>query len=346
MPFCEQLSAEQQRRGKSSRTTRGNLDAKQLCVGKPGLEKALNEGLMWTVIHHSVGKAVPELLDLAQAALNARPKTDVTEIEVMLTLHEAAKAYIAKGENVDWQKCCAIAGRSKPPCASYIKAIADFCAKASGGADGQLLKEIAAFKNTFATAGVSLGGDFFRKVADMSWGGWQQFPHLRTAVVKANLASPLSKIEGGLCRLLSPSDANKLTSKVVSPKCVRAESLMSKAREALMSVPAKEIDDFVRVKVLGSLDCRCVYFILNKGKASLEAKEYKSFEEIGKAPEHVCVVCFKFSRRPTYKRYSACCFLWRWVATACLDVGCSRMHSCSSSNISSSSSSRSSSSSS
>jgi hypothetical protein len=255
----------------------GVLDAGHLATTRPGLAKALEQGLEWTVLHWRVAAAYPRLIDVGQAALNTKPSSDVSELEVLLTLREAAKLDIARGRPINWDRCRAEAARSQPKCASYMTALANFV---SLGAS-ELLEELSTFKGAFsASAGASLGPAFWEKAAQLKWPGITQYPLVRAAVVKANVAAPITKIEHGVCKLLPPSDVDKLLNKPFATSVRQSEGVLEQAR----AMCDKHLHDpSHRVKLLGQLDCRVIYFLLKKGKQSLEAREYTSLAQIGKA---------------------------------------------------------------
>ena len=68
-----------------------------------------------------------------------------------------------------------------------------------------MLKDLSDFRNVFATlcANSVLGGAYVEKVASLTLKhGLKPRPYLRSALIKANMASPLSKVDHGVCTLI------------------------------------------------------------------------------------------------------------------------------------------------
>ena len=108
----------------------------------------------------------------------------------------------------------------------------------------------------------------------MDWGPAMKCPRVLTACLEGNLAS--SKVSDGICKLLLPTHLDILTRKPNRSKVLEAEKLMEDARALCLKL---DVPDHVRVKQLGLLDIRCIYYICNKGKEA-EGREFKSIKDI------------------------------------------------------------------
>ena len=77
----------------------GYLDPEFLVSKHPQMESAIKRGLEWNVIASEVVEAFPDLIPLAQKALNTRGAGDVSEMEGLLTQFGAYEAMTARGED-------------------------------------------------------------------------------------------------------------------------------------------------------------------------------------------------------------------------------------------------------
>lgn len=219
----------------------GRLNAERLSIGRPAFADALSEGLKWLVYHWQAPWVWPDLVPMVQVALNTSARGAQSEVEVMLSLHQAAQECAKAGEEVDWVRLQAAACYSMPPCASYIEVVAGYVKANSGGDSGELLQDLSRFFKAFACnsdGGPSraLGSEFLSKLTSMNFGLGQRFPLLQNACIEANLAAPKSRVVDGVSKLILPSHLAVL----VAPnkrKCVEeAEAAMKHARELCRSL--------------------------------------------------------------------------------------------------------------
>ena len=98
------------------------------------------------------------------------------------------------------------------------------------------------------------------------------------AALCGNLVSPPSKMIDGVCRLIMASNLSSLLSKDNMPRTMEAENLMYKARKLCDVLP--DASEYSRIKCLGKLDVRTIYFLCKKKGAD---KEYASLPEIAEA---------------------------------------------------------------
>ena len=128
----------------------GRLDAKTLGDAHPGLEKALNSGLEWTVLHQDAIDRWPELATLGQKALNVRGAGDATEIEGLLTMQQCYAQACKDGfeSKAAWDMAVEDALRAQPFWASWAKSIAKLAQVCSG----ELLQEARDFKSVMVKA--------------------------------------------------------------------------------------------------------------------------------------------------------------------------------------------------
>ena len=102
----------------------GNLNMQKLGAGRDNFRDAVENGLVWTVLHWSCFIVWPsDLSDLLQRTLNIVPKGEVSEIEVMLWVQAQANKQIAANGEANWPQIQHQASLSLPSCATWISSI-------------------------------------------------------------------------------------------------------------------------------------------------------------------------------------------------------------------------------
>ena len=257
----------------------GRLDTDQICLRHPKLKEAVDHGLKWLVIHRDAPKVWTTLVTLIQSALNTEARGGQSEVEVMLSMNGMMESAVKANQKPDWKRITQAAAYSLPACTPWINVLADFV-KNSGGA-GELLMDLSAFqKASFQKAGESskrvLGSVFYHKIGLMNFGIGVKCPFVQTALVKANLASPINKVVDNLCQLIQPAHIASLTSKQNRAKSIEIDGIMSEARNLVNGL---SMEHEAKIRTLGQLDVRLVTHVLKLGKAS-EGHEYKNVGEI------------------------------------------------------------------
>ena len=182
----------------------GHLSYDNLTAGRPEFKEAVDNGMHWTVLHWGVPLAWPDLLDLAQEALNVVCATRQGEIEIMLKVARLAAVAETAGNEVDWQRLTKQAAHGNPPCKLYADKIVNYVKKYSGGIDYPLLQELSNHKKTFGViAGGQqrrvLGGEFIGRAVALQFGKLENYPYLVNGALKANISCSKHKIIDGVC---------------------------------------------------------------------------------------------------------------------------------------------------
>ena len=109
----------------------GVLDAEYLVRKCPQLEVALQNGLEWNVISAEVVRAFPDLIPLAQKALNTRGTTDISEMEGLMTQYGVFEACIRNGDDRATAIATAVAEsvKAEPFWSSWAKSLGKFTEK-------------------------------------------------------------------------------------------------------------------------------------------------------------------------------------------------------------------------
>ena len=261
----------------------GKLNPSQLCTNRPAFKDALDQGLVWTVLHWQSAVVWPELVHLVQVALNTTAQTQQSEIEVMLNMNTAREAAASAGLKVEWECIEASASHSMPPCAGYIKDISSYVQRQAP----ELLTELGLFQKAFACndSGPSrtIGEQFIQKLNSLKWGATHPCPHILLAAVECQLTCPSHKVVDGLCRLLTPGMLASLVAAANKPTVFEAERLMTEARKLVKASGASETD---RVKALGRLDVRLMLFLTKSAKAAGQ-QVFANMAEIAEAAAHI-----------------------------------------------------------
>ena len=262
----------------------GKLNMDQLCLNRSGLRDAIQHGLKWTVVSHKVVDEFPQIIDLIQKAMNTRAHESQSEFEIMLGMHQNAQQ--AQGD-VDWKEIAKNASVSNPPCKEWLNDLAKFVCE-HGGA-GSLLEDLNMFSRALgsmkdqkaAGSKKAMGSEFWSKLNTVKWEAGQKNPWVIIATVKANLASPPSKVVDGFCKLVEARHMAALTSNENRDLVIQSEALMTDVRALASNVgmtPAQ------KASMVGKLDVRCIWHIMKLGKAG----EGKNFDSLAAVAQVLC----------------------------------------------------------
>jgi hypothetical protein len=215
------------------------------------------------------------LPDLAQQALNATNgvANQASELETAATIAE----YQMGSPDASFQSCVDAAASSLPACLPYIDIIATYVSKLGGGSTCPMVFFLDTFSKEYGESRV-LGSEFLGAVVNATFQcNSTLFPHLRTALIAANLISP--KVIDGIARLLVRSDVEGLKRKENVQKILDIEGALGhaweivKAHEAAGHLPTSHI-------VFGRFSTRIVLHQLQKSKLGAEGRTFKSQAEI------------------------------------------------------------------
>ena len=266
----------------------GNLNAERLSIHRPKFCQALNTGMKWFNMHWAVPYVWPMLPHVAQEACNRRAASTQSEIEKMLQLEQMRASAIEVSVECDWEQFVRTACCSNPPCASYMKILADYV-KAN---PGELLKELGEFQNAFAcTYGRfkgpqrQLGSEFLSKPMSLSFGKGDLFPYIINACIKAQLSS--NKVVDGICKLLAQSHLTMLATAGNRDNVKRAEQLMVAARQLCLVAHLAEHDQTV---IVGRFDVMCVLHLTKKAKEG-EGRDFATLDDVAKVQRAFFLRC-------------------------------------------------------
>ena len=62
----------------------GNLNMEEICLNRPELRKAIEDGLKWCVLSHEAVSAWPSLIDLVQKSMNTQARESQSEVEILM----------------------------------------------------------------------------------------------------------------------------------------------------------------------------------------------------------------------------------------------------------------------
>ena len=258
----------------------GNLCPEKLSIGRPPFADAMKYGLKYRMIHWQASYIFEGLVEFAQSALNTEVRQGQSEIEILLVLQKLANAATNRGEPISWPAIEEQACKSMPQCRPWINALSAYVSMNAGGADGQLLKELAQYSKAFGSGEKGpnriLGSEFLSKLANLSFGAGQRYPYLLNACIETQLVSPPNKIIDGVCRLLVPTSLNDLTKKSARNSIIEAENMMTQARVLCQKL---NVTGIAKTKAVGKMDVRIIGFLTKKGK-EFEGREYKSIGAI------------------------------------------------------------------
>ena len=126
------------------------------------------------MLHWQVPYIFQKIVEFAQPALNTEVRGGQSEIEILLVLHQLANATTNRGEEISWPSIEAQACKSMPQCKAWIGALSSYIAVSSGGAEGQLLTELAEYAKVYGSNETGptriLGSEFLSKFASLNFG--------------------------------------------------------------------------------------------------------------------------------------------------------------------------------
>lgn len=260
----------------------GHLEKARICLDRPELEDAVENGMLWTKYHWSVRSAWPSLPSFAQRALNTVAKGDITELETMLLMQASAAAQAQKGQDINWDAVEEEAKAAIPACKAYIPEVRAYVeSQFVTDSASSTIKDLDLFSKTILSNEVQkLGGDYLGAVAKLSIAsgfGADDIAWLKNAALKAQLVGP--KIVDGFCRTHDKKLLNKLTEKGSHEKVREAEKLLTEARKASSKLSPSDA-----ARLLGQLDVRAFLFLVDKPQ--LDGNEFESMNQIAVAPIH------------------------------------------------------------
>lgn len=193
----------------------GDLCPEKLSIGRLAFAEALKAGLGFRMIHWQGPYTWPGLVEFGQSALNTEVRQGQSELEILMVMQQLANAATNRGERISWPTIEEQACKSMPPCKPWISSRSAYVAMNAGGANGQLLTELAQFAKAFGSGekgpGRTLGSEFLSKLADLNFGAGQRYPYMLNACIETQLVSPPNNIVDGVCRLLMPVPLNDIT---------------------------------------------------------------------------------------------------------------------------------------
>ena len=168
-----------------------NLCPEKLSIGRPAFAEALKAGLKYRMIHWQGPYIWPGLVEFAQSALNTEVRQGQPELEILMVMQQLANATTNRGESISWPTIEEQACKSMPPCKPWISSLSAYLAMNAGGANGQLLTELAQFAKAFGSGekGPSriLGSEFLSKLANLNFGAGQRYPYMLNACIETQL---------------------------------------------------------------------------------------------------------------------------------------------------------------
>ena len=248
----------------------------------PALVKVVETGIPQKVLRWQVYRHRPKVLHVLQEARNLQGHVQrpVSEAQVLERLHAEAAAAMAQGADPNWHRIRRTTLRSRPPCQDIVDDLIRVCVCKSGGADGEPLKEYAAFMAAFAGA-VRNPGPLYAACA-----GLQQL-HVPWAVLKANATCGDEHVkEGKVARLVAPALVNRLSVGVPKELAIKAESILLESRTLLAAsgITGKVHENKQLLIIFGFLDVSVALATLNLDPPS---KVAPSLRQLVKAKEFV-----------------------------------------------------------
>ena len=241
--------------------------------------KAVREGIPWLVYSWKVRLLYPRVPDLISNARNSRNRSGSkeSEMQVMLRLHQLARAHTDQTRAVPWADIVNVVLKTRPPCAKKVDALVTFLIGKSGGTAGQHLKYLSVFHRNHVLASERFG------CAMALYEALATFPHqfLAMALLQANWVCPSRYVHNGECNFVGAGDVAGLrsafdldasnrdhdVSAVIQHKRVHAAGkLLTDARTCVLGHLGNDASAWSNevVKCFARLDTQVARYLLNK----------------------------------------------------------------------------------
>ena len=213
----------------------GRISAAKLGAKNVNMQKALTEGLHWTVIKRDVELRYPLLPDIVQRAKNKVGQTQRRPDMWQVILHlqrSANRMAKLSGGHVDWDVVRKHARQTNA--ADCNAAIPDFIEflKLYGGE--VLVDRLQVFAKKRIKNGLTVPSALFKSIADLKLKPAEMCPNFAHAIIKTCGSTPI-KVTNGVCAFISPSDVSSLGKSSV-PTMMQAEQLLAKIHDVKSAV--------------------------------------------------------------------------------------------------------------
>ena len=215
----------------------------------------------------------PRLPALIQQALNATNSVaaETSELETASTI----ATYFSSG--ADYDAAINAAASSYPACHQYIATIGKYVRQFGGGADAPMINFLGLFAREFGASRI-LGAEYWNAVTDLSLpSATTTYPHLRCAMLAANLISP--KVVDGVARHLMKGDVDSMKQKKLQPTVAQLETDLAHAWDVTIKLGGEGRLPFPHQEY-GRFACRQVLHFMKKSKTGREKRTFKDVAEI------------------------------------------------------------------
>ena len=182
----------------------GNMSKQKVSQKHPAWGEALDEGLLWTVLHKDLPDTYPTLCNLIQRARNAVSQNHSPEaiIELILEILSLATDMEQKtGQSPDWHAVEQIVLQSEPPNAPSIGTLCNWVLK-YGKHSADDLKD---FVYTCVPADREINVEVLAAVCKWPVEVDSTFPEVALALVMAEYNCPLESVKNGITKFIKPS---------------------------------------------------------------------------------------------------------------------------------------------
>jgi hypothetical protein len=256
----------------------GNISMQTLIEGDSALKALMEDGWEWLVLPAFCEAVWPSLPELIQGALNAEHAVgkNAGELQVMCSIGSMQYRDASKSQ----AHILKIIKGTKPACTPYLECLYKYVQLFGGGQGAPMIRFMEGFAKEFGSNRV-IGETFWQSCLDTKLGPIGLYPHVRNALVVANLICPKKKIAEGFARLITKTDVNMLGKPKNALAVNSSEMVLQQAWDALAEkLDAGTLTVPQRNRLYGVLASRLACFLCSKGKDSLEAVQYKSVKDI------------------------------------------------------------------
>ena len=168
------------------------------------MAKALEQGLLWTILDPEVEDLYPSLPNLVQRARQAVGQVQHEEsvLQLAAAVQELASQQESTGQNADFTAIAANVLQSQPRHPEMIPQICEFVQKYGGGRNGQYVKEINTFVALCCQSDRTLTGRFLEAFTKLRLTTAELCPDFVAASIKMHLNAPDDKVIAGVSRFL------------------------------------------------------------------------------------------------------------------------------------------------
>ena len=255
-----------------SMTVDGRLCLDKLRGKQPEIAKALDQGLLWTIIKAEAIKRWPILTKLVQKArqIAGQIHNGETHFELLVNIQALSKEMADPQTGaIDWAAVQKAASVSEHRYIDDIPYLCTIIQLYGGGREGQFIKAFAAFATAAVPDNRRIPGPVWKAISQLKVETSKMAPFVIWAMLKTEALCPHEFVTNGVTGFIKCTEISSVASKGIA-SMINANNLMKQYHEIADRV---NIDTRTRVKIIDKADILITQLILGKDVARVKTVE-------------------------------------------------------------------------